>query len=54
MKNNYSEDIQKQKEELILLRIKNNYYQKEEVLEKVVEEILDKSIKKDTSSYQNT
>jgi hypothetical protein len=50
MKNNYSEDIQKQKEELILLRIRNNYYQKEEVLEKVVEEILDNSIKKDTSS----
>ena len=50
MKNNYSEDIQKQKEELILLRIKNNYYQKEEVLEKVVEEILENSIKKDTSS----
>ena len=48
MKNNYSEDIQKQKEELILLRIKNNYYQKEEVLQKVVEEILDNSIKKDT------
>ncbi|MCK5032830.1 MAG: hypothetical protein KAS18_04325 [Calditrichia bacterium] len=50
MKNNYSEDIQRQKEELILLRIKNNYYHKDEVLEKVVEEILDKSVKKDTSS----
>ena len=50
MKNKYSEDIKKQKKELILLRIKNNYYQKEEVLEKVVEEILDNSIKKDTSS----
>ena len=50
MKNKYSEDIQKQKKELILLRIKNNYYQKEEVLEKVVAEIWDNSIKKETSS----
>lgn len=44
------EDVEKQKEELILLRIKNNYYQKEEILERVVEEILENSIKKDTSS----
>ena len=50
MEKNSFEDIQKQKEELILLRIKNNYYQKEEILEKVVEEIWDNSIKKDTSS----
>ena len=50
MENNSFEDIQKQKEELILLRIKNNYYQKEEILEKVVEEIWDNSIKKEASS----
>jgi hypothetical protein len=50
MEKNSFEDIQKQKEELVLLRIKNNYYQKEEILEKVVEEIWDNSIKKDTSS----
>lgn len=50
MKKNNLDDFEKQKEELILLRIKNNYYQKEEVLEKVVEEILDNSIKKDTSN----
>jgi hypothetical protein len=50
MEKNSIEDLQKQKVELILLRIKNNYYQKEEVLKKVVEEIWDNSIKKDTSS----
>ena len=50
MENNSFEDIQKQKEELILLRIKNNYYQKEEILEKVVEEIWDNCIKKEASS----
>ena len=50
MEKNSFEDIQRQKKELILLRIKNNYYQKEEILEKVVEEIWDKSIKKETSS----
>lgn len=50
MENNSFEDIQRQKEELILLRIKNNYYQKEEILEKVVEEIWDNSIKKEASS----
>ena len=50
MEKNSIENLQKQKMELILLRIKNNYYQKEEVLKKVVEEIWDNSIKKDTSS----
>ena len=50
MEKNNIKDIQKQKVELILLRIKNNYYQKEEVLEKVVAEIWDNSIKKETSS----
>jgi hypothetical protein len=50
MEKNNLEDIQKQKEELILLRIRNKYYQKEEVLEKVIEEILNNSIKKDSSS----
>lgn len=50
MEKNYTVEIQKQKEELILLRIKNNYYRKEEVLEKVVEEIMVNSIKKDPSS----
>ncbi len=50
MEKNNIEDIQKQKIELILLRIKNNYYQKEEVLKKVVAEIWDNSIKKETSS----
>ena len=50
MENDRVKDLQKQKEELILLRIKNNYYQKEEVLEKVVEEIWDNSIKKEASS----
>lgn len=50
MKKNSFEEIQKQKEELILLRIKNNFYQKEEILEKVAEEIWDNSLKKDTSS----
>ena len=50
MENNSLKDIQKQKNELILLRIKNNYYQKEEILEKVVEEIWDNSIKKEASS----
>ena len=50
MENNSFEDIKRQKEELILLRIKNNYYQKEEILEKVVEEIWDNSIKKEASS----
>ena len=50
MENNSLKDIQRQKEELILLRIKNNYYQKEEILEKVVEEIWDNSIKKEASS----
>lgn len=50
MEKNSIEDFQKQKIELILLRIKNNYYQKEEILEKVVEQIWDNSIKKETSS----
>ena len=50
MEKNSFEDIQKQKKELVLLRIKNNYYQKEEILEKVVEEILGNSFKKETSS----
>ena len=50
MEKKYAVEIQRQKEELILLRIKNNYYQKEEVLEKVVEEIWDNSIKKEASS----
>ena len=50
MEKNSIEDFQKQKVELIKLRIKNNYYQKEEVLKKVVEEIWDNSIKKETSS----
>ncbi len=50
MEKNSIEDIQKQKIELILLRIKNNYYKKEEVLEKVVAEIWDNSIKKEASS----
>jgi len=50
MEKNSIEDFQKQKIELILLRIKNNYYQKEEILEKVVEQIWDNSIKKETPS----
>jgi hypothetical protein len=43
-------DIQKQKEELILLRIKNDYYLKDEVLAKVVDEIWENSLKKEASS----
>jgi len=37
-------DIEKRKIELIRLRIKNRYYEKEDVLEKVVEEIIQKNI----------
>ncbi len=50
MEKNSFEDIQRQKEELIQLRIKNNYYQKEKILEKVVQEIWDNSMKKEASS----
>ncbi len=37
-------DLEKRKIELIRLRIKNRYYEKEDVLEKVVEEIIQKNI----------
>lgn len=49
MKKELISDMEKQKRELILLRIKNNFYGKDEVLEKVAEEIVNKSLKKDHS-----
>jgi len=42
-------DVDKRKIELVLMRIKNNFYQKEEVLEKVATEILNTTQKKDTT-----
>ncbi len=49
MKKDLTSNMEKQKMELVLLRIKNNFYRKDEVLEKVASEILNKSIKKDQS-----
>ncbi len=49
MKKELISEMEKRKIELVLLRIKNNFYQKEEVLEKVAVEILNNSIKKDTA-----
>ncbi len=49
MKKELTSSMEKQKTELVLLRIKNNFYGKDEVLEKVASEILNKSIKKDQS-----
>lgn len=46
MKKEKNSDMEFRKIELIRLRIKNKFYQKEEVLEKVVTEILNKSKKK--------
>jgi len=36
--------LEEKKFELILMRIKNNYYRKDNVIEKVVEEIVNKEI----------
>ena len=40
-------DMEQQKIELVKLRIKNKYYENEQVLENVVHEILKNSIKND-------
>ncbi len=37
-------DLEKEKLELIYLRIRNKFYEREEVLEKVVREIMNKEI----------
>ncbi len=47
MKKELTPSMEKQKIELVLLRIKNNFYGKDEVLEKVALEIVNESIKKD-------
>jgi len=44
-KNRLQSDFEEQKLELIRMRIKNKYYDREEILQKVVQEIYEKNIR---------
>ncbi len=45
-KNRLQSDFEEQKLELIRMRIKNKFYDREEILQKVVQELYEKNIRK--------